>query len=134
MSDILTPFPDLEATLISWLPGVLVTGGSVRAGLSFGPADETALKADDGVFVRVGSIVAPDDMITKVSTVHFDFFAASRTVGYAVAGQVGGLLYSTRKVAGVVIDQVTVSGPTEAPWDNSNIRRFLVVTRISTRR
>lgn len=134
MSGILDPFPDLEAAFVGWLPGVLVSPGAVHAGLSFGPAEEADLNADGGAFVRVTSVVAPDDMITKTSTVHFDFFAASRAVGYAVAGQVGGLLYSTRKVAGVVIDRVTVSGPTEAPWDNSNIRRFLVITRISTRR
>ena len=134
MSSILDPFPDLEASFVSWLPGVLLPAGKIRAGLSFGPDEEDDLNADGGAFVRVTNVVAPDDGFTKVSTVHFDFFAASRGVGYAVAGQVGGLLYNTRKVVGVVIDRVTVSGPTEAPWDNSNIRRFLVTTRISTRR
>lgn len=131
---ILDPFPDLEAAFVDWLPGVLVSAGTIRAGLSFGPEEEDDLRVDNGAFVRIKNVVAPDNGITKVSTVHFDVFAASRSVGYAVAGQVGGLLYSTRKVAGVVIDRVTVSGPTEAPWDNSNIRRFLVITGISTRR
>lgn len=129
------PFPDAEGRLAVALPPLLThpTGGTITSGTVTDSKLDQYVTA--GAFLRVGVVDSSDDGITQRVLVDIEIFAASRAVAYALAEQIRGIMLSRREFDGMLVDQArTVSGPKRVPWDNNNIRRFLVTSRISTRR
>lgn len=130
------PFPDLEKAGFMALRGLVVmpTGGTLTTGPDFSTDDSAGLTGKNA-HIAVVKRDDSDDTITMQAFLDIDVFAASRQVGYDVAEQVRGIMHSTRRLDGVVIDRVlTTSGPKQVPWDNSNVRRFSATYRISARR
>lgn len=138
MSDLSTPFPDLEKALVLGLPGVIQTLYG-RTGLKA----DTSVPAEDILkpmlttgFIRVHLLDDPDDDFTRRGLVDIDCFAGTRALAYAVAQEIRVALKVTRRMGDVTFDRVsTESGPKRVPWDSSNTtRRFLATYKISTRR
>ena len=124
-------FPNVIEKLAQGIPPLLTppTGLTIAAGTRT-PADMTGM-----VFLRFTSPAVPADRVTQRALVHVDAFAPTYRDGYDVSRAVMTLLLDRRRIGSLVLDYVECpSGPTEAEWDNSKIRRFLSIYRVLTRR
>lgn len=130
-------FPDMETALIRFFPGAIVVrdaAGILIPGATV--ASNTVLDLSKSeYFIRVAAISLPNDGVTQFVTVDIDTFAPTRAVSYDLGVQVGRKLRETRRISGVVIDDMsTVTGPRRLPWDNTRTRRHGATYRLSTRR
>lgn len=121
------PFPDVEVVLVDLLSDLGETGTLTPANLQ-----------DVMPFIRVQRVAGADDKVTDRATVAIDSFAATRPAAVALAEAVRQRLIShPNPVPGVgTLDfAVTVTGPNELPWaDTQSIRRFTATYRLSVRR
>lgn len=124
-------FPNVATALAAALPPLI----GPRPGWTVKGYTTLPASLAGTIALRVTPIVIPTDRFTQRARVHIDVLAATYKDGYDVSVEVQGLLASRRRVGSLILDEVICdSGPVEAPWDNTDIRRFLSIYRIATRR
>ena len=124
-------FPNVAKKLAEGLPSRLtpIAGVTFAAGTVV-PASLTGI-----IFLRLTQVGGAADRITQYPLVHLDVFAQRYSHGYDVSVEAQELLLNSRRIGSLILDNVLcLSGPVEAPWDNTETRRLLSIYRISTRR
>lgn len=127
--------PDVEQLLVAWLTGQLA-GVRVLTETPASPAFEAALP-----IVKVVRVGGARRYAVDAPTVVVECFAAGSTssqtgrpAAKALALQVAEALYMRlpgTPVAGAAVGHVAeVSGPSWAPWDNTNVRRVVATYQI----
>lgn len=141
----LRPFPDSEATVMTWLettfpelatePGARADGGDLLH-VDEVPPPDLALCLP---FVAVSKIDGNDDAVTDRSVLDIDVWDETRNDALGLAERIRARLirYPHRVGEGsvVIIDFVlTETAPRRLPWADEGIHRFGSTFRISARR
>lgn len=118
----MTGYPDVETLLIDDLDAYGTTG-------TVTPPDLQAHLP----FIRVRRAGGSDNGRSDAPRVDVEVFAATRAIGFGVAETIRDHLIHDFAVPS--IDRVTTeTGPQELPWEDPDIRRWLVTYRVVTRR
>ena len=123
----LAAFPDLEVAIIDLIEDL----SNGNAGTETPASLETTLP-----FLRVLRSGGPDNRFTDSARITIDAFDSTRPLAHALAESVRQRLLSFPHVInGAVIDTVaTNSGPTEIPWGDPVVRRFVSSYVVTARR
>lgn len=119
---------DVEQLLIGWL-GQQFPEPDARFGTET-PAD----LQNQLPFGRVTRIGGPREFALDHATVVVDAFHTDRTSAKAFAQLVEKALYWELAAANIGVGRVrTLSGPSWAPWENTDLRRFTAIYQINFR-
>lgn len=124
----MTAWADLENELYLWIPTVL-------EGHRSGTRTPDVFSPSNLPFHRIVHLGGPRDALNDYARFDIDTFAATRGAAKTAAEQLHDLLLPRTRLTSAIIDSVrTDASPHQAPWDNTNVRRFLATYQITARR